>query len=170
MRGVVTLAVPLTLPIDMPGRDLMLICAFAVIVVTVVGQGSSLGWVIRHVWPIDEDPPAKIAMPGAEVAMARARLAILEHRAQATEGAAFHPILLQQYQQRMVFMEDYAADAGNAMETIRPQLDIMLHAIAAGRNELLRMHRAGFIEDEVLHELERDLDVEELGIMLQRGE
>jgi NhaP-type Na+/H+ or K+/H+ antiporter len=43
MRGVVTLAVPLTLPIDMPGRDLMLICAFAVIFVTVVAQGSSLG-------------------------------------------------------------------------------------------------------------------------------
>ena len=36
--------------------------------------------------------------------------------------------------------------------------------------ELIRLHRAGLIEDEVLHELERDLDVEELGIMLQRGD
>ena len=51
MRGVVTLAVPLTLPIDMPGRDLMLVCAFAVIFVTVVVQGSSLNWVIRKVAP-----------------------------------------------------------------------------------------------------------------------
>ena len=31
-------------------------------------------------------------------------------------------------------------------------------------------HRRGLIEDEVLHELERDLDVEELAMTLQRGE
>ncbi|MCE3289082.1 MAG: sodium:proton antiporter, partial [Caulobacter sp.] len=43
MRGVVTLAVPLTLPMDMPGRDLILVCAFAVIFATVVVQGSTLG-------------------------------------------------------------------------------------------------------------------------------
>lgn len=29
---------------------------------------------------------------------------------------------------------------------------------------------AGLIEDEVLHELKRDLDVEEMGVILQRGE
>ncbi len=59
MRGVVTLAVPLTLPIDMPGRDLMLICAFAVIFVTVVAQGSSLGLtkseIVKSIsWPTAE--------------------------------------------------------------------------------------------------------------------
>src|SRR5690606_8203030 len=73
MRGVVTLAVPLTLPMNMPGRDLMLICAFAVIFATVVAQGSSLGMLIRAVKPVDTDPPAKLAMPAAEAAMARAR-------------------------------------------------------------------------------------------------
>ena len=31
MRGVVTLAVALSLPAEMPGRDLMLVTAFAVI-------------------------------------------------------------------------------------------------------------------------------------------
>ena len=36
--------------------------------------------------------------------------------------------------------------------------------------ELVRIHRAGLIEDEVLHELERDLDVEELAMTLQRGD
>ena len=43
-------------------------------------------------------------------------------------------------------------------------------SIEVARAELIRIHRAGLIEDEVLHELERDLDVEELGIMLQRGD
>ena len=46
MRGVVTLAVALALPEEMPGRDLMLVAAFAVILVTVILQGSSLGRLI----------------------------------------------------------------------------------------------------------------------------
>ena len=31
-------------------------------------------------------------------------------------------------------------------------------------------HRAGMIEDEVLHDLERDLDLEETGALYQRGD
>jgi CPA1 family monovalent cation:H+ antiporter len=34
--------------------------------------------------------------------------------------------------------------------------------VAAARAELLRMHEEGLIDDRVLHELERDLDLEEL--------
>lgn len=170
MRGVVTLAVPLTLPVDMPGRDLMLICAFAVIFVTVVVQGSSLGILIRAVKPVDTDPPAKMAMPAAEAAMARARLAVIERLAYDENGTLIHPLMLEEHRKRMNFMERYEADASATMDGMRSHLDVMLQAIAAGRAELLRIHRAGLIEDEVLHELERDLDVEELAMTLQLGE
>lgn len=170
MRGVVTLAVPLTLPTDMPGRDLMLICAFAVIFVTVVVQGSSLGWLVRKVRPADTDPPAKMSMPLAEAAMARARMAVVEMRAYDAEGTLIHPMLLHEHQKRMAFMERYAADANAAMENLRPHFDVLLEAIAASREELIRIHRAGLIEDEVLHELERDLDVEHMAMIFQRGE
>ena len=61
-------------------------------------------------------------------------------------------------------------DASAAMDNLRPHFDILLKAIAAGREELIRIHRAGLIEDEVLHELERDLDVEELAMTFQRGD
>ncbi|MBE7220390.1 MAG: sodium:proton antiporter, partial [Caulobacteraceae bacterium] len=47
MRGVVTLAAALTLPTDFPGRDFILVAAFAVILVTVTVQGSTLGLLIR---------------------------------------------------------------------------------------------------------------------------
>lgn len=170
MRGVVTLAVPLTLPVDMPGRDLMLICAFAVIFATVVVQGSSLGMLIRAVEPVDTDPPAKMAMPAAEAAMARARLAVIERLAYDENGTLIHPLMLEEHRKRMNFMERYEADASTAMDGMRSHLDVLLQAIAAGRTELLRIHRAGLIEDEVLHELERDLDVEELAMTLQLGE
>ena len=170
MRGVVTLAVPLTLPTEMPGRDLMLICAFAVIFVTVVAQGSSLGALIRKVRPVDTDPPARMDMPAAEGAMARARLAAIEQLAYAPDGTLIHPQMLAEARRRMNFMERYEEDASTAMDNLRPHFDVLLQAVAAGRKELIRIHRAGLIEDEVLHELERDLDIEEMAMLFQRGE
>lgn len=47
MRGVVTLAVALSVPADFPGRDFMLVMAFAVILGTVLLQGMTLGPLIR---------------------------------------------------------------------------------------------------------------------------
>jgi len=47
MRGVVTLAIALSLPEAMPGRDLILAAAFAVILVTVMVQGTTIGPLIR---------------------------------------------------------------------------------------------------------------------------
>ncbi|MDF2117676.1 Na+/H+ antiporter [Roseiarcaceae bacterium H3SJ34-1] len=170
MRGVVTLAVPLTLPLEMPGRDLMLLCAFAAIFATVVVQGASLGWLIRTVCPVDNDPPAKMNMPATEGAMARARMARVEELAYAEDGTLIHPRLLEEYKRRMEFMERYEEDASATMEILRPHFDVLLASIAAGRAELIRIHRDGHIEDEVLHELERDLDVEELAITFQRGD
>ena len=38
----------------------------------------------------------------------------------------------------------------------------MLAAIAAGRTEIVRLHRSGMIHDEVLRTLESDLDLQEL--------
>ena len=43
MRGVVTLAVALSVPEDFPGRDFILVTAFAVILGTVLIQGTTLG-------------------------------------------------------------------------------------------------------------------------------
>jgi len=170
MRGVVTLAVALTLPETMPGRDLMLVVAFAVIFATVVIQGTSLGWLIRHVRPVDQDPPAKMTLAASEAAIARARTKAVEANAYAPDGTLIHPKLLEEYRKRLEIVQRYAADADSFMTGIRTHFDVVLIALAAGRAELIRIHRAGLIEDEVLHELERDLDVEELGVILQRGD
>lgn len=170
MRGVVTLAIPLTLPLDMPGRDLMLVCAFAVIFATVILQGSSLGWLIDKVRPIDDEPPAPVSMAGAETAMTRAKSAVVEKLAHGPDGEVIHPVLLELHRRRLEFMEGYEKDAASTMENLQPSFDVSLAAHAAARAELLRLHRAGQIEDEVLHNLERDLDVEEMQIIFQRGD
>src|SRR6185369_15592044 len=51
MRGVVSLAAALALPQDFAGRDFILATTFAVILVTVLVQGSTLGPLIRWMRP-----------------------------------------------------------------------------------------------------------------------
>jgi hypothetical protein len=45
-----------------------------------------------------------------------------------------------------------------------------LRFVALVENGTHVLHREGLIEDEVLHDLERDLDLEELGALYQRGD
>src|SRR6185295_16469323 len=49
MRGIVTLAAALALPGHFPYRDLILLCAFAVVLTTLVVQGLTLRWLIERV-------------------------------------------------------------------------------------------------------------------------
>jgi NhaP-type Na+/H+ or K+/H+ antiporter len=170
MRGVVTLAVALALPAAMPGRDLMLVAAFAVILVTVVLQGSSLGWLVRLVRPVDQDPPAKVDLPGAEAAIARAMQQAVESHAYGADGTLIHPRLLEEYSKRAQAVERYAGDADAFTPNIRAHFSVVLAAVGGGRAELVRLHRQGLIEDEVLHELERDLDLQEMEALSQRGD
>ncbi|PSJ41786.1 Na+/H+ antiporter [Allosphingosinicella deserti] len=170
MRGVVTLAVALTLPAAMPGRDLMLVAAFAVILVTVIVQGGSLGALIRLVRPVDSDPPPPMGLASSEARVANAKREAVEALAYDGDGTLIHPQLLDSYRKRAAATERYADDADAFMEGIQSHFEVMLAAVAAGRAELIRLHRRGEIEDDVLHNLERDLDLEEMGIIFQRGD
>jgi Na+/H+ antiporter len=164
MRGVVTLAVALTLPEAMPGRDFMLLAAFGVILVTVVIQGSTLGLVIRlaGVRQTEEDAPP-IDLISAETAMMKAQLQAVERHARAPDGTIIHPRLLEQYTRRAFIAENYSGTPTERTSAVAEHFDVILAAVSAGREELVRLHRANQIDDETLHSLERDLDLEELG-------
>lgn len=164
MRGVVTLAVALTLPETMPGRDFMLVAAFAVILITVLLQGSTLGLLIG--WTgvrrsVDDAPPMNLA--DAEGAMAKAQLAAVTQHARDTAGRLIHPRLLEQYTLRATVSDNYTGTDAQKQLDIAAHFDVIIAAVAAGRSELVRLHRAHQIDDETLLSLERDLDLEELG-------
>ncbi|MEP9380462.1 Na+/H+ antiporter [Aquabacter sp. CN5-332] len=166
MRGVVTLAVALSVPEDFPGRDFMLVTAFAVILGTVLIQGTTLGSLIR--WADLKEPAtdrARLTMGQAEAAMARAQATLVETRAHDADGKLIHPILLERYQRKAAHMADYAGREVDYGPTLHAHFDLVLEAVAAGRAELLRLHRSGEIDEETLQELERDLDLEELGAL-----
>jgi NhaP-type Na+/H+ or K+/H+ antiporter len=163
MRGVVTLAVALTLPDAMPGRDLMLVTAFAVILVTVLLQGMTLGAVIR--WARlreDEGAQPPLELFAAEGVVYKARLAAVERLAYDADGKLIHPQLLESYRRRANATANFQGTAEKRDYLIAAHFDVILASIAAGRDELVHLHRAHEIDDDVLHNLEHDLDLEEL--------
>jgi CPA1 family monovalent cation:H+ antiporter len=162
MRGVVTLAVALTVPETMPGRDLMLVAAFAAILVTVLFQGTTLGLVIRAAGLTDRGPRPPLSLGEAEAAVARAQLGAVEARAHAADGTLIHPRLLETYARRAEQTANYTGNEDAFGPAITEHFDIVVDAVRAGRTELVRLHRTHQIDDETLHDLERDLDLEEL--------
>jgi CPA1 family monovalent cation:H+ antiporter len=164
MRGVVTLAVALSIPEGFPGRDFILMTAFAVILGTVLIQGMTLGRVIR--WAGLQEAPddkARLNMNEAELAMAVAQFDIVQKHAYGPNGELIHPRLFDRYQRKATMMPDYIEKEEEFRPMLRAHYNLVLKAVAAGRAELIRLHRAGDIDEETLHELERDLDLEELG-------
>lgn len=91
MRGVVSLAVALTLPETFSGRDFMLVAAFAVILVPVLLQGTTLGTVIRLVGlGEDESGRPKLSTSQAEAAMMEAQKKVVEGLAYDGDGKLIH--------------------------------------------------------------------------------
>ncbi|MET0256628.1 MAG: Na+/H+ antiporter [Luteibacter sp.] len=164
MRGVVTLAIALSLPEDMPGRDLTLAAAFAVILVTVVLQGGTMGPVIRWL-RLDREvhvDTVHLSEGQATALIDVAQLEAIKARAYDAEGTLIHPRLLEQYSYRVSIAERFAAAPQDFTGGREAHYDMILAAVAAGRVELLKLHRAGRIHDELLHYLERDLDLQEI--------
>jgi len=160
----VTLAAALTLPAGFPGRDFVLLAAFAAILVTAIAQGTTLGLVIR--WTgvrrtAADEPPLDLF--AAEQAVIRAQLAALERLARDEDGNVVHPQLLRRYTARATAGETFSGTHEERVQAIASHFDVIIGAVEAGREELVRLHRQHRIDNETLRGLELDLDLEELG-------
>lgn len=97
--------------------------------------------------------------------MARVQLRVVEAHAHAPDGTLLHPQLLESYRRRAAVFEEYADNEAHFQPRVHAHFDLVLACVAAARAELMRLHREGQIEDAVLHELERDLDLEEMAAL-----
>jgi Na+/H+ antiporter len=172
MRGVVSLAAALALPDDFPGRDFILATTFAVILVTVLVQGATLAPLIRVLGLSGFTQQQLRTLPEAEARarMAAVQLAEVERHAAGTEETPRHPRLLEQYGYRARAAARFSEAAGGLIGPKQEHFTVVLAAVAAGRSELLRLHRAGSIHDTVLHALEQELDLEEMSARRHLGE
>jgi Na+/H+ antiporter len=171
LRGVVSLAIALALPLSTPGRDVLLFITFGVILVTLVGQGLSLPLVTRLLQiggdAVDEHDEDSARTVAAEAAVAR-----IEELAREWPGhLPLIDTLRSQYVHRATHLgearlgddgsSDSVRDAAAEQELLEHRL-IRRAVIDAERNAVLKLRDRGAITDEAWRRVERDLDLEEL--------
>jgi len=170
MRGAVSLATALALPVatdagaPLPGRSLIVFVTFAVVLVTVVGQGLTLPTLIRRLGVAADGREEEHEVLVARMMASKA--ALLEVDRMAAEGWAAEEALnraREYYEQRK---RRDAARAGKIEDdgyeeqsTIRRQ--VLLRVYGAERRAIVDLRNSGQISNEVMHTLERELDLEE---------
>jgi Na+/H+ antiporter len=162
MRGIVSLAAALALPVAIengdpfPYRDLLIFLTFVVIAVTLVVQGLTLSPLIKAL---------KVGTkPGSDEEHVRARLALGRAALKAIEEVSGRERMPGDLVARI------RAEFADRMQAAAPHdenssfgfaKELRYAAVKAERQELIRIWRAGDISDEVLHHLEEELDYEE---------
>ena len=188
MRGVVSLATALALPLvvrggrPFPQRDAIIFLTFTVIAVTLLVQGLSLPWLVRRLG-VQENPAARAAEEQElRLALANDSLAYLETKL-ATEPAG-HPnpglLTLREVVRRQArrlhgtFAANEAThlappDAAEAQDAerfeglLRCRLDLTEHQ----RRLLVHLHSKGAFSEEAIRQVELELDRFEIALDTQ---
>jgi monovalent cation/hydrogen antiporter len=164
MRGSVSLAAALALGADFPQRDLILLLTFAVIFSTLVLQGLTLPALIRALRIADDGADAQEELTGRRAAatVALGRLDELAAEEWTYDETIERMRKLYEYRSRRFAARAGETDDGDGIEhrSLKYQKAVRL-VLQAQRDELVRLRNAGEISNEVMHRLERELDLEE---------
>lgn len=187
MRGVVSLAAALSLPLTVagggpfPGRDLILFLTFSVILATLVVQGLSLPPLMRWLGVGDDGEAARQEEADARVQAIEAALGRLDELAledwTRNDGVDYmryyygkrrrvvdaqfgrvdheHPEDGHQHEPGRDHAEDHR-ERIDGMNRLKQEM------LSAERGMVIRLRNRGTIGDEVMHRIERDLDLEEV--------
>jgi CPA1 family monovalent cation:H+ antiporter len=163
IRGAVSLAAALALPTHVPGRDLIVFLTFVVILVTLVGQGLTLPYLIQAIH-IPEDNSEEREDAKARIRAAEAALERLEELAQ--EGWARDDTLERmrgQYRFRSNrFRARYEGVDDDGVEDRSAQYQrLRRELLAAERQAVLALRNDGTITEAVAQRVQRDIDLED---------
>ena len=149
MRGLVTLATAFALPPEFPGRDVIVLSAFTVVLGTLIVQGFTIRPLIALL-RIPADRSLEEEVGKARTAMLDAALAELTRFSGATADAV-----------RSEYSAVRAAGADPSRVATEYD-DLRMLAVAAERRVLIEWRREGRIYDDAYHLLEEELDRAEL--------
>ncbi len=169
MRGVVSLAVALALPLTLPdagrfpAREALLIVTLTVIVFTLLGQGLTLPWLIRRL-RLGTDPELREEESHARQQLVEAATRRIDQLYPVWPG--HRPLLdrlrdTYQHRSEHVVRQRDASDSGEEDREIIEHREIQRTVIDSEREALLRLRAEGAIDDDVLRTLERELDLEQ---------
>jgi CPA1 family monovalent cation:H+ antiporter len=169
MRGVIALAAAIALPQTLadgspfPQRNLIIFLAFSVILVTLVGQGLTLPWLVRTLRVFDPPGP-NLEEEAARREVLQAALAHLENsrKKAETEFDAIYEDLAGHYRQRLAALtgkEDTETGTSPLHQKHLSRLSRDLLRIE--RQTAVRLRNEGQINDATLRQLEYELDLRE---------
>jgi Na+/H+ antiporter len=170
VRGIVSLAAALALPLTIedgtpfPDRDLILVLAFVVVLITLVGQGLTLPWVVKALGLTDAGRREQEARRLEEF---QARKEAIEAAAQRLESLAAEADVpeevvarLRQRQQQRLIQNSIRSDEGEDQRRLIAKADeLELMLIEAERDLINERYRLGDLKDETRRRLERELDL-----------
>jgi monovalent cation/hydrogen antiporter len=169
MRGAVSLAAALAVPLEtdsgapFPERDLIIFLAFAVILVTLVGQGLTLAPLIRWLG-VEDDGSEEREEVDARMRVAQAALVRLDELVEeewVRDDTVERVRGMYEYRRRR-FTARVDGDGDESYEERTDQYRRLMYELYdAQREELIELRNSQEISDEVRRRIERDLDLEE---------
>jgi CPA1 family monovalent cation:H+ antiporter len=179
MRGVVSLAAAFALPVDMPGRELILFVTFCVIIATLLVQGLTLPWLVRRL-DLDDAGAAERAEKALATADHHVARMALQELERIDDGIPPRVVTELRHHLEERVRHAHAVlggcpgedeyDDGAAPEDRRALVDavtatqVRRQLLEVERAELLRLYRERDIDDDTLRALQQQIDVEELGL------
>lgn len=168
MRGAVSLAAALAVPLDVPGRPQIIFLTFALILVTLVGQGLSLPFVIRALhlerprrWS-DEEAVAR--MEAAQAALDRIDEIEDEERASDTQLKRLRDLYRGRFRMCQAVLGGGDPETAAREQRIADYGELRRELIGVEREELLNLRGNGRLRAPTQKQIERDLDLEEARI------
>jgi monovalent cation/hydrogen antiporter len=164
MRGAVSLAAALALPGDFPQRDLIVFLTFAVIFTTLVLQGLTLPWVISVLGVHDDGREEREELKGRLMAAkaALARIDELEGEEWTRDDTIERMRGMYRYRKRRFAARAGLADDDEGIEDRSAAYQTLVREVLeAQRREIVRLRNSGDISNDVMHRLERELDLED---------
>jgi monovalent cation/hydrogen antiporter len=172
IRGVVSLAAALAIPYTLdngqpfPHREMILFITFGIIIVTLVGQGLMLPYVVEWLGLTSIGKQERIAEIQAEIAGRQAALdemknkldQFIEERELPDEVAN---LLRTRNESRA---QTLPVDLNDGLENKRLSVQVKRELIDAERTFIFQLLRDGKITDEARRRIEYELDLEEAGI------
>jgi monovalent cation/hydrogen antiporter len=164
MRGAVSLAAALALPEDFPMRNLILFLTFAVILATLVLQGLTLPTLIRRLRVTgdgaEEQEELRARMAATKAALDRLDELAGEDWTRDDTVARLHGLF--EFRRRRlkaragIWEDDGAEDRSLAYQRLVREL------LVAQRQAIVRLRNQGAISNDVMHRIERELDLEDI--------
>jgi len=163
MRGVVTLAAAAAIPQEVPGRDIIVFCAFVVTVATLLLQGTTLPWVINKIG-FEGDDARQDALAEAQVQHRAAQAAVTrldEEIGEVPDHVRDQLRSLAEHRGNAAWERLGRQEEESPAAAYRRLRRLML---SAERDEFVRARDQGEIDDEVLFRVLRELDLEEAAL------